>query len=123
MTNAATVRRQQVIDLRIRLERVAAGAFDAVCRPDQRDVQSAIAKRLVFLVGLVDAERQPEVHRLARLGGHVYSRTSDVLHGRTSSLDLSDVVVEEWRAIIVDMEQIVNGASNLSDPGRSLVTP
>jgi hypothetical protein len=105
---SAVARRQQVIDLRIRLERVAVGAFTKVCLPKKPPWASSIEARLLFLVGLVDAAHQAEVHRLARLGGHVYRRTSDVLHGRTSALDLSDVVVDEWRAVVADMEDILH---------------
>lgn len=105
---SVVVRRQWVIDLRIRLERVAVGAFTAVCAPKNAPRASRIEARLMFLVGLVEAARQPEIHRLAHLGGHVYRRTSDVLHGRTNALDLSDVVVEEWRAAVADMETILH---------------
>lgn len=108
MTSSATTRRLQVLDLRIRLERIGAKAFDEVCRPAlTTGRQAEVGKRLIYLVGLFDAARQPEVHRIARLGGHVYRRTSDVLHGRVNSLDLSDVVVDEWRTIVENMEQLL----------------
>jgi hypothetical protein len=112
--NNAVARRRQVIDLRIRLERVAVGAFTEVCLPVRAPRASRVEARLLFLVGLIDAARQPEVHRLARLGGHVYRRTSDVLHGRTSALDLSDVVVDEWHAVVADMEAILRPATTTS---------
>jgi hypothetical protein len=104
VTAASARRRQQVIDLRIRLERVAVGAYTAVCSPPRAPRASRIETRLLFLVGVVDADNQPETHRLARLGGHVYRRTSDVLHGRTNALDLSDVVLDEWRTVVEDLE-------------------
>lgn len=107
MTSPATQRRLRVVELRIRLERVAVGAFTTVCRPKKTPRASTIETRLLFLVGLGGPARQPEVHRLARPGGHVYRRTSDVLHGRTSSLGLSDVVVDEWSAVVADMEEIL----------------
>lgn len=117
MTGAATLRRQQVVDLRIRLERVAVGAFTAVCRPTKPPRASSIEARLLFLVGLVDAAHQPRVHRLARLGGHVYRRTSDVLHGRTNALDLSDVVVDEWHEVVTGMEALLRGTAWHDDVG------
>ncbi|MDN5748309.1 MAG: hypothetical protein L0H64_07360 [Pseudonocardia sp.] len=111
MSNAATHRRHQVIGLRIRLERVAVGAFTAVCCPKKPPRASSIETRLLFLVGLVEDSRGPGVHRLARLGQHVYRRTSDVLHGRTNALDLSDVVADEWRAVVADMEKVLGDAA------------
>lgn len=109
MTSTATSRRIRVLDLRIRLERVGAKAFDDVCQPAQTGRQSATAKRLIFLVGLVDAARQPDIHRLAKLGGHVYRRTSDVLHGRLNALDLTDVMIDEWRTVVDDLELVMIG--------------
>lgn len=107
MISAATRRRLDVLEVRIRLERAAAAAFDSVCRPVHPGRQSSIATRVVFVVGLVDAARQPETYRLAKLGAHVYWRTSDVLHGRLNALDLSDVVVAEWRKIVEDLEHVL----------------
>ena len=117
MTSASVRHRQEVVDLRIRLERVAMRAYAAVCLPKRPPRASAIEVRLLFLVGLVDAAQQPEVHRLARLGGHVYRRTSDVLHGRTSALDLSDVVVDEWRAVVADMEATLRAHATTANNG------
>jgi hypothetical protein len=107
VTNQATQRRLAVLDLRIRLERLAMAAFVETCRPGTVGRHTHIAARLLFLVGLIDAAEQDRVHRLARLGGHVYRQTSDVLHGRVSSLDLGDVVVDEWRTVVTDLEQVM----------------
>lgn len=107
MISAATQRRLDVLHVRVRLERAAAAAFDTVCRPANLGRQSSTATRIVFLVGLVDAAWQPETHRLAKLGAHVYRRTSDVLHGRLNALDLSDVVVAEWQKIVEDLEHVL----------------
>lgn len=93
-----------------------------VCRPVQAGRQSETGKRLIFLVGLFDAARQPEVHRLARLGGHVYRRTSDVLHGRVNSLDLSNVVIDEWRAIVENLDQLLAEGVGHRPPAQSVGT-
>lgn len=107
MSTDATSRRLEVLDLRIRLEQAAVEAYARVCNPHQRPRASGVRVLLLFLVGLVDAADQPRVHRLARLGDHVYRRTSDVLHGRLNASDLTDVVVEEWRAIVTDLEAVL----------------
>lgn len=99
--------RGQVLELRIRLERCAAEAFDRVCAPARTGVQRRIAARLLFVVAAVPATRQAEVHRLARLAGHVYQRTSHVLHGRTSGLNPSPAVVAEWRAVVDAVEDVL----------------
>jgi hypothetical protein len=104
----ATSRRLEVLDLRIRLEQTAVEAYARVCNPHQRPRASDVRVLLLFLVGRVDAAEQPRVHRLARLGAHVYRRTSDVLHGRTNALDLTDVVVAEWRTIVADLEAVLS---------------
>lgn len=107
MTSAATQRRLAVLDLRIRLERLAMAAFVETCRPGKVGRHTQIKNRLLFLVGLVEAAEQDRVHRLTRLGAHVYGQTSDVLHGRLGSLDLGDVVIEEWRTVVTDLEQVM----------------
>lgn len=107
MSTDASNRRLEVLDLRIRLEHAAVGAFVRVCTPEHRPRASGVRVLLLFLVGLVDPAQQARVHRLAGLGHHVYCRTSDVLHGRLNALDLSDVVVEEWRTIVTDLEAVL----------------
>jgi hypothetical protein len=60
------------------------------------------------MVAIVPSARQAKVHRLARLAGHVYQRTSHVLHGRSSGLNPSPVVVAEWRAVVEDVENVLS---------------
>lgn len=105
---AARDLRLQVIDLRVRLERAAAEAFDRVCAPPKSGQQNMVAKRLLFLVALVDASEQSDVHRLARLGGRIYAHGSDVLHSRTPGLDPTSVVVAEWQTVVADIEEVLN---------------
>lgn len=106
-------RRTQVLDLRVRLERAAASAFDQTCRPDVRDRQTTIPVRLLFLVALVDEDQRAHARRLARLGAHVYARSSDVLHGRVRALDLDESAVAEWRSVVEELERVVSAR----DPG------
>lgn len=112
----ATARRARVLDLRIRLERIAAAAFDDVCHPTERGRQREVGTRLLYLIdpGRSDAAA---THRLVHFGAHVYKRSSDVLHGRLSSLDLPDVVIDEWHEVVVGLEAIVHqrpGAGGIS---------
>jgi hypothetical protein len=97
--------RQQVLDLRVRLELCAATAFDRCCAPTRRDVQRNIPTRLLYLVDAAPPARQEEVHRLARLAGHVYQQACGVLHGRVRALALSAVVVDEWRTVVAELEK------------------
>lgn len=106
--NDALRRRQEVLDLRIRLEQAAVTAHVRVCQPAKQPQAREVDVLLLFLVGCVPAPEQPQVHRLARLGAHVYRRTSDVLHGRTNALDLTDVVVAEWRTIVTELEAVLS---------------
>lgn len=117
MTSVATDRRVRVLDLRIRLERAAASAFDEVCQPTETQRQSHVAARLLYLVdtGRSDATA---THRLVHLAAHVYKRTSDVLHGRVSSLDLPDVLIDEWHEVVVGLEAVAR-----QRPGAGVISP
>src|SRR3954454_18303476 len=107
VSTAAVGRRRDAIELRIRLERAAAAPFDAACPAAAPGGQTRIACRLLFLVGLVESSRQPEVHRLAHVAGHVYERTSDLLHGRMRALALPCVVIDRSREIVASAEEIL----------------
>lgn len=98
----ATARRVEVMSLRIRLERVAARAFDTACDvdPSSRGAQGSTKARLLFLLAGQDAAAQLEVHRAIRLGRHIYEQTSHVLHGRVDGLALPQVVVREWSDVV-----------------------
>jgi hypothetical protein len=97
--------RQQVLDLRVRLESCAATAFDRCCVPARQGVQKNIATRMLYLLAAVPPARQAEIHRLGRLAGHVYQQVCNVLHGRVRGLALSAVVVDEWRTVVADVEK------------------
>lgn len=98
----ATARRIEVMSLRIRLERVAALAFDTACDvdPSNRGAPGSTKARLLFLLAGQDEAGQQEIHRAVRLGRHVYEQTSHVLHGRIDGLALPQVVVQEWSDVV-----------------------
>ena len=118
MSADAVERRYRVLELRIQLERAAVAAHRAVCRSAPA-AQKDIRGKLLFLVGLVEPARRAEVHRLARLAGHVYARTSDVLHARASAPDVPDAVVDEWSTVVGDVVAVVSRAEQAPFvPGR-----
>jgi hypothetical protein len=103
-----TRRRVEVLELRIRLERLAAACFDEACNPSDRGVQAKIDKRLGFLLHHVSEDQFSRAYGLIRLGRHVYARSSDVMHGRTSMVNVPQVVVDEWRQIVGGLEGLLD---------------
>lgn len=101
-----------VMDLRIRLERVAAVAFDRTCMPVRPGEQGDVSGRLLFVLSELPDGRWQETYRLVHLGIHVYGRTSDVLHGRVAAANLPPVVVEEWRDLVERLEAIAAGSDS-----------
>lgn len=106
----------EVMELRIRLERLAASAFDRACKPERRGRQERFHSRITFLLHGVPADRSTDAYRLLGLGKHVYSAACDVLHGRAAATSLPPVVIAEWRAIVDRLEQLHNDAvANVQD--------
>ncbi len=106
---AATLRRLEVMQLRVRLERVGADSFDAACGADPSRLyrQSDIHTRVLFVLALVGPDRQADAHRAVRLARHVYARTSDVLHGRINGMFLPTAVLEEWESVVKQVEALM----------------
>ena len=116
MSADAAERRSRVLELRIRLERAAVAAYSAVCSPPGQVRQTEIRLKSLFLTALVEPARRVETHRLARLAGYVYARTSDVLHGRATAPDVPDVVVDEWSDVVDAVLALVSD-SDAAGPG------
>jgi hypothetical protein len=104
--NQATRQRIRVLRLRIRLERVAADAFDRVCDPVLRGQQDRVRSRLLFLLSDVPPDELSSGYRTIRLARHVYRKTSEVMHGRYGALDLSDALVTEWEEVVDNVESL-----------------
>jgi hypothetical protein len=104
--NHATRQRIRVLRLRIRLERVAADAFDRVCDPVLKGQQDRVRSRLLFLLSDVAPDELPSGYRTIRLARHVYRKTSEVMHGRYGALDLSDALVTEWEEVVDRVESL-----------------
>jgi hypothetical protein len=56
---------------------------------------------------MVPEDRMSEAIGLIRLARHVYSKSSDVLHGRSSMLNVPEAVSREWRLVVEQLEAIV----------------
>lgn len=104
--STASAARIAALDLRIRLERLAAAAFDHACKPAKPGKQSRAKDRLLCLLHDVPDAQLGSTHRLIHLGCHVFERTSDVLHGRLGMINLPPVVVDEWRNVVERLEAL-----------------
>lgn len=96
-----------MLELRLRIERVALESHRAVCQLPSVAQAQRIPERLAFMLGMVPEERKWEAVGLIRLARHVYSKSSDVLHGRSSMLNIPEAVSREWRLVVEQLEDIV----------------
>ena len=118
----ATEVRIQVLELRIRIERLGAAVFDRVCEPAEGGRQNRTRDRLLFLLGGCPIEDWQATYRTTRLGAYVYRRTSDVLHGRVGGLNIPQVVLDEWRLVVDRLEELActqNMNASLSSTEKS----
>jgi hypothetical protein len=121
----ATEVRIQVLELRIRIERLGAAVFDRVCEPAEGGRQNRTRDRLLFLLGGCPIEDWQATYRATRLGAWVYRRTSDVLHGRVGGLNIPQVVLDEWRVVVDGLEeqalhQYVNASSSAMEKSATI---
>ncbi len=121
----ATEVRIQVLELRIRIERLGAAVFDRVCEPAEGGRQNRARDRLLFLLGGCPIEDWQATYRATRLGAYVYRRTSDVLHGRVGGLNIPQVVLDEWRVVVDQLEELarhqyVNPSSSATENSATI---
>lgn len=103
-----TAKRLAVLDLRNRLERLAVKQFEEACAQGPLGFDNRIRDRLAFVLVTCRGKATPdELHRLVRLARYVYARSSDVLHGRSSMVNVPDVVLAEWQAAVERLETMV----------------
>lgn len=100
--------RLAVVDFRQRIEAIATSAVrQSSTSTEVTFGTNRIRERLVFLIvvlhGKVD-DRQ--LLGQIRLVQHIYKRTSDVLHGRSNMLNISDVLLTEWDVAISELEKL-----------------
>lgn len=100
--------RLAVVDLRYRIELVAVNAVVAsfpqnVVSTRQTQIRAKLAFILVAHAGKVP---EPELIGMLRISRHIYKRTSDVLHGRSSMVNLSPVLLAEWEVYVARLEDL-----------------
>ncbi|NJQ03970.1 hypothetical protein, partial [Streptomyces zingiberis] len=105
--SSATADRVQILELRLRLEQAAMDAYHLVSEPERMSYAQKVEERLPFLFGLVDGEDYLATHGLIRLARHVYSRTSDILHGRSTMLEAPAIILDEWKEVVAGVEKVV----------------
>lgn len=104
MLSSETFLRIHCFDLRVRLENLAENAFSLVCEPHSRQPNSNTRAKLLFALHEVENSKFHEVHGLIQYSAYIYRATSDVLHGRSSMVNLSAVLVEEWQSTVTSLE-------------------
>ncbi|WP_405404904.1 hypothetical protein [Streptomyces sp. NBC_01104] len=113
--DAASMRRIEILELRLRIESATMRAHNRVCQPDRPPLYvNDVPGRLSMVIGLVPQEEIMAAVGLVRLAKHVYGRSSDILHGRSSMVDAPEVIIDEWRAIVEKLE-IIAGVQNPRD--------
>lgn len=124
MLSPHTARRIQVLDFRQRLEKIAAKAFDEVCQPSTRGSQSKIRNRITFIYGIDSSPTSiARLGKLVRLGRHIYIKSSDVLHGRLNMVNLPQVIIDEWREVIEELEQLLETPNSVQNVGDAPPNP
>jgi len=111
--------RLAVVDLRLRLERVATKAVTSSFPGQAVFVeQTRIRERLAFIPVAYEAEASlAELLGMVRLARHIYRRTSDVLHGRSNMVNLSPVLLLEWESLVLHLEEIVSSRADQTGSG------
>ncbi len=109
MTANQSARRLLVVNLRHRIEMIAVGAVrDSFPSREVSVEQAQIGKLLAFIpVAYSQKGSTSELLGMARTARHIYKRSSDVLHGRSSMVNLPGVLVEEWADFVKMLENLV----------------
>lgn len=108
MTAEQPARRLAVVNLRHRIEMIAVGAVRDSFTSQQVSVeQNQIGQLLAFIpIAYEQKASMPELIGMVRTARHIYKRSSDVLHGRSSMVNLSAVLVDEWSAFVETLEDL-----------------
>jgi thioesterase domain-containing protein len=107
---SATQVRVEILDLRQRIEKAAAEAFDAAWAPGQTGAQNRTERRLAHLWTLAGSTSYAETLEVIRTSRHVYKKTSDVLHGRHGMVTVPGVVIDEWKTVVDHLEALTSVA-------------
>lgn len=109
MTTDPPAQRLAVANLRHRIEMIAVGAVRDSFPSQQLSVQQAQIGRLLAFVPVAYGNKasMPELIGMVRTARHIYKRSSDVLHGRSSMVNLPTVLVDEWATFVETLEDLV----------------
>jgi hypothetical protein len=99
-----TFLRMRAHAVRVAIELIAADAFDKATGSGFR--QSRIADRLIVLTHDCSSFPWRDSYRVVRLARYTYKRPSDLLHGRSSMLSVSDPILEEWEAAVDELQRL-----------------
>lgn len=94
--------RVRIHTVRVTIEQLAADAYSKVAGTPIW--QSRIHTKLLCLLPDHDSPEWRDALRTVRLAQYCYRRTSDVLHGRSSLVGVTSVMVDEWEAIATSVE-------------------
>ncbi|PPG40006.1 hypothetical protein C5C17_09080 [Pseudoclavibacter sp. RFBA6] len=101
-------RRLAVLALRLRLEAVASEASREISMEGLAPQRVGDVKARLFFV--LDPSGDESVFlaqlRVVHLARHIYGISSDVLHGRSSIVNLPPFLLAEWEAAVRDLEGI-----------------
>lgn len=104
----ATARRVRVLEIRLRLERVAVEAHSRACRPDRpASHPNGVDSYFPYILGLVEPQQLMQTFGLVRFARYAYQKSSDILHGRSSLLNASPVVLDEWMVVVSTLESLL----------------
>lgn len=108
MTTKQPTRRLAVVNLRHRIEMVAVGAVRDSFPSQLVSVKQTQIRRLLGFVTVAYGHKasMPKLIGMVKTARHIYKRTSDVLHGRSSVVNLPAVLVDEWAAFVETLEDL-----------------
>lgn len=90
--------KQEALRLRRAIEAISVDIWMAASGLPRSQVSTRyVERRLLLLVTMVDDQARLDAFRAVRQAAHVYSETSDVLHGRTSASRFRRPHIEEWK--------------------------
>lgn len=107
-TGERAAARLAVVELRQRIENIAVDAVrDSFPSQPVAVPRVRIRERLIFVAVAYDGGlNRRELFGLIGLVRHIYARTSDVLHGRSSMLNVSPALLHEWEIAVSTLERL-----------------
>lgn len=108
MITERPTRRLTVVNLRHRIEMVAVGAVRDSFPSQPVSVEQVQIGRLLAFIPVAYGQKapMPELIGMVRTARHIYKRSSDVLHGRSSMVNLPAALVDEWAAFVETLEDL-----------------